>query len=110
MAIPSQVLLNVLQSLLLSDPGFPGGCEALRVRHVRLRCGQCVVADHDPLDHPGQLDVLYDLEDLGQGCPGFDGGPGMQLAQAGIGFHRMDHQEQQLFLPSREGPGCVSFT
>src|SRR5712692_10296754 len=51
-AIPSQVVLNVLQSLLLSGPGFPGGCEALRVRHVRLRCGQRVVADHDPLDLP----------------------------------------------------------
>ena len=68
------------------------------------------MADHDPLDHPGQLDVLDDLEDLGQGCPGFDGGPGMELAQAGIGFHRLDHQEQQLFLPSRECPGRVSFT
>ncbi len=67
------------------------------------------MADHDPLDHAGQLDVLDDLEDLGQGSPGFDGGPGMELAQAGIGFHRLDHQEQQLFLPSREGPGRVAF-
>ena len=28
-----------------------------------------------------------------QGCPGFDGGPGMELAQAGIGFHCLDNQE-----------------
>jgi len=54
-------------------------------------------ADHDPLDHPGQLDVLYDLEDLGQGCPGFDGGPGMELAQAGIGFHCMDKHWLSLY-------------
>ena len=63
-AIPSQVVLNVLQALLLAGPGVPGGCEALRLRHVSLRCGQRVVADHDPLDHPGKLDVLDDLEDL----------------------------------------------
>src|SRR5262249_51247273 len=53
---------------------------------------------------------LEDLEDLRQGCPGFDGGPSMELAQAGIGFHRLDHQEQQLFLPACEGPGRVAFT
>ena len=45
-----------------------------------------------------------------QGGPGCDGGPGMELAQAGMGFHRLDHQEQQLFVPSREGPGRVAFT
>jgi hypothetical protein len=39
-AIPSQVLLHVLQALLVSGPGVPGGCEALRVRDVRLRCGR----------------------------------------------------------------------
>src|SRR5499433_1085244 len=74
-AIPSQVLLNVLQSLLLSGPGVPGECEALRLWDVRLRGAQRIMADHDPLDHPGQLDVLEDLEDLVQGGPGFDGGP-----------------------------------
>src|SRR6266705_2348396 len=99
-----QVVLHVLPSLLLSGPGVPGGYEALRVRDVRLRGGQRVVADHDPLDHPSQLDVLDDLEDLGQGGPGFDGGPGMELAQAGIGFHRLDHPEQQLIVQYCKGP------
>jgi hypothetical protein len=108
MAIPSSVLLNVLPALLVSGPGVLGGGEALRLRGVRLRGGPCVVADPDPRDHPGQLDVLDDLEDLGQGGPGVDGGPGMAVAQAGIGLHRLEHQEQQLFLPSREGPGRVS--
>src|SRR5262249_32948785 len=107
---PSQVLLNVLQSLLLSGPGVPGECEALRLWDVRLRGAQRIMADHDPLDHPGQLDVLEDLEDLVQGGPGFDGGPGVELAQAGIGLHRLDHQEQQLFVPARESPGRVAFT
>src|ERR1043166_4250983 len=36
--------------------------------------------------------------------------PALTAARAGIGFHRLDHQEQQLFLPAREGPGRVSFT
>ena len=67
------------------------------------------MADHDPFDHPGQLDVLADLEDVGQGGLGVDGGPGMELAQAGIGVHRLDHPEQQRFGPSREGPGRVAF-
>jgi hypothetical protein len=84
--------------------------EALRLGDVRLRGGHSVVADHEPRDHPGQLDVLADLEDLGQGGPGFDSGPGMELAQAGIGFHRLDPQAQQLFLPSRKGPWRVAFT
>ena len=47
---------------------------------------------------------------MGQGGPTLEGGPAMELAQAGVGFHCLDHQEQQLFLPSVKSFGLFSLT